>query len=150
MHKGTARKGFTLIELLVVIAIIGLLSSVVLASLNAARTKAIEAKKKTELREMMTAVTRYYLDTGTVPANPVPGSWRPADTALGALVTGGYISKIATSPDSSLYYYYDYGSFYLVASGINDEYGPGPLGWHCSDASGGVPGSRYWCLNMTK
>jgi prepilin-type N-terminal cleavage/methylation domain-containing protein len=55
------RKGFTLIELLVVIAIIGILSSVVLASLNTARGRGANASVKSNLSAMRSQA-QLYLD----------------------------------------------------------------------------------------
>lgn len=54
------KKGFTLIELLVVIAIIGVLSSVVLLSVNTARGKGANAAIKSNLNGIRSQAEVYY------------------------------------------------------------------------------------------
>jgi len=63
----TNKKGFTLIELLVVIAIIGLLSTVVMVSLNRARAKARDARKMTDFRQIQSALEQYFDANGYYP-----------------------------------------------------------------------------------
>ena len=58
--KKISQKGFTLIELLVVIAIIGILSSVVLASLNTARSKGKDASAQGSLSSVRNQAEIYY------------------------------------------------------------------------------------------
>ncbi|MEJ0053928.1 MAG: type II secretion system protein [bacterium] len=60
-----ALRGFTLIELLVVIAIIGILSAVVLASLNTARSKGNDAAVKSNLVTVQTQAELFYDSNGS-------------------------------------------------------------------------------------
>lgn len=71
-HQAKSHKfltGFTLIELLVVIAIIGLLATIVTVSVNSARAKSRDAKRKSELRQIQTALELYYDKYNTYPVS---------------------------------------------------------------------------------
>lgn len=63
------RTGFTLIELLVVVSIIGILATLVTANLNAARGRARDANRKSDIRNIQTALRLYYNDKLKYPAS---------------------------------------------------------------------------------
>lgn len=62
------KSGFTLVELLVVVSLIGVLSTLVIANLNSARERARDAERKSDLRNIQTALRLYYNDAGRYPA----------------------------------------------------------------------------------
>lgn len=92
----TYKRGFTLIELLVVIAIIGILASIVLASLNSARQKGRDARRIADIKQLQLALELYYDANGVYPA-----------VITGTTLTGpGYISTLPTDPSNSNNYTY--------------------------------------------
>lgn len=109
--------GFTLIELLVVISIIGILATLVAANLNAARSRARDAQRKSDLKNVQTGLRLYYNDRATFPANDTSfqivgcGSYTtPLSCAWGdawSVGTVSYMSKLPVEPLTDLVYKYE-------------------------------------------
>lgn len=68
MKNNYNKKGFTLIELLVVIAIIGVLTAVLLVNLVGIRERGADAKKKSDLNQLKSALRLYYNDSQNYPS----------------------------------------------------------------------------------
>lgn len=122
--------GFTLIELLIVIAIIGILTTLLTANFVGVRQRARDAQRKSDLRQMQSALELYRSDEGTYPiisaAFRLNGSTAcPTSQSFTAPSpsTVTYMSKIPCDPlgatvyNSGNYYYYSSdGQTYTLAA----------------------------------
>ena len=89
--------GFTLIELLVVIAIIGILSAIVLASLNEARGKGGDAAVKANLSNLRSQAALYY-DQNANSYGPGAGT---SCTTLGSVFADSRIKEQLKAAESA-------------------------------------------------
>ena len=125
-------KGFTLIELLVVIAIIGILSSVVLASLNTARQKARDARRISDIKSLQLALELFANDNG----GDYPGT-------LDILKTGTvvYMTSIPTDPSPTSNPQSGSGNYWYAGSGSQYHLGAELE----TTGTGGVPSNDADC-----
>lgn len=158
-------KGFTLIELLVVISIIGLLSSVVLASLNSARIKAKDAAIKQGVREFDKLMLLEYHDTGSY-ANLRSCDWVPYNTPnppqdCSSMFSGTYAVQARNicnnilsnaKPVWGTQANNSYAVFICNAVGGNQKYSImvslNKGNWFCSGSSGTSDNVSYWLSRL--
>jgi prepilin-type N-terminal cleavage/methylation domain-containing protein len=157
MNRRQNNKAFTLIELLVVIAIIGMLSSVVLVSLNSARAKARDAQRLSHMNQILSALQLYWDKYGRYPSisgDSCCDGWDQGpcgeDAFIGALESEGFLS-VPTDPSGGSgtgcygYSYYRYaagdagcpvsrGAFFVIGVRDMETSGnpyPSSPGWSC-------------------
>lgn len=115
------KKGFTLIELLIVVAIIGVLATLLMSNFVGVRQRGRDAERKSDLRQIQSALEMYRADTGAYPTS-LP--------SCGSAFTSGdivYMQKIPCDPIGSGSFVFTYtsnGSIYSLVTcleNVNDS-----------------------------
>ena len=134
MENGRFRKwkiehAFTLIELLIVISILGVLASIALVSFVSAQQRGRDAARKSDLKQVFSALELYYSDYGQYPNANTAGQIRacPSTGSGTACVWGGssafsdtkttYMKAVPEDPASGQKYFYR-----IVDSPDNQKY----------------------------
>ncbi len=132
-------RGFTLIELLVVIAIIGVLSAVVLASLNSARSKGNDAGVKANLATVSTQAALYLSDNnntyGTVSNGVCPTVAGTGNVFTNTTIVSAISAALTDAGGSSTATCYAAPTGYAVAVS--------------RPADVATTTSTYWCVDNT-
>jgi len=120
-------KGFTLIELLIVVAIIGILATLLMTNFIGVRQRARDAQRKSDLRQIQSALELYRADNGsypstgggsyTLPNSVISGDGTCPDAGTFTYSNTTYMKKI---PCESLgTSYYNSGNYYYSSDGTN-------------------------------
>jgi prepilin-type N-terminal cleavage/methylation domain-containing protein len=137
MKKTNLTKGFTLIELLVVVAIIGILASVVLASLNTARTKGSDAAIKADLSGIRASAELQYDTNG--------GNYGSAISSGDDCGDGSpLVSTVFANPN-------------ITAATVHIRAQNGGVGLYCNQPANGsayaiavtLKSGTWWCIDST-
>ncbi len=148
------KKGFTLIELLVVIAIIGSLSALFLPNFMAARERARDSQRKSDLRQIQKALELYKQDQSPVSfpasvacdsATCVPNS---GSQWINASTNSIYMNKVPIDPNRTAndgyYFYSEAGNLtYLLCACLENKADPDGVAADCSSSYTCTSGKSY-------
>lgn len=139
--------GFTLVELLVVISILGILITLSMVSFRSSQQKARDAARKSDMRNISTALRLYSNDKGFFPANNASGqilgcgvTGTSACTWGAAWVVGTstYMNMLPKDPVANQSYQYAVGATgdtFTISACLENK----------NDVSGIVTANTAWC-----